>query len=111
MLKNEDFERVLKTTVAAEWSAILHGLSRFTYFENLSEIDKRECCILSKICVFKEDTIIVGGSHGNANYVHLILDGTASVLVQLLTDESDCSYKGNICVKHNKPYMPSSKSR
>lgn len=88
MLKRKDFDRVLKNTVKAEWDQILSALKRFTYFENFTEIEKRECCILSKIKVFPKDSIIVGDSL-NINHVHFILKGRASILVQLLTDSSD----------------------
>lgn len=88
MLKKEDFVRVLKSTVKAEWDAILLALKRFEYFENFSKIDNRECCILSNIRLFTKGSIILGGSYGNANYMHFILKGKASILVQLTVEKN-----------------------
>lgn len=111
MLKASDFNRVLKVTVEAEWKAILRALNRFSYFANFSEIERRECCILSKIREFKEESVMIGGSSGNINYVHFILSGTATIFVQLLTDQTFSSFKGNITTKSKTPFMPSIPSR
>lgn len=105
MLKRHDFDRVLKRTVQAEWNEILEALHHFSYFSSFNEIERRECCILSKIKVFPKDTIIVGGNIGNVNLVHFILKGEASMLVQLLIDQKSNKCAGEIEIDARKPFM------
>lgn len=106
MLTRKDFDLVLKNTVKAEWEQILYALKRFSYFDNFTEIEKRECCILSKIKIFPKDSIIVGCGI-NVNHVHFIVKGQASILVQLLTDKSEKMLKGEINYSTNFPLIPS----
>lgn len=88
MLKRNDFDNILKRTVQNEWARILTSLTRFNYFDDFNAIDKRECCILSKIKEFEKDNIIISSTEGNKNLVHFILEGQASILMQVRSDRS-----------------------
>lgn len=81
-LKKEDFNIVLKATLAKEWNEILDAIVRFEYFENWTEVDRRECCIYSKIKNFKRDALVYDAEYVDP-YVYFILNGQCKVIEEL----------------------------
>ncbi|XP_057656378.1 uncharacterized protein LOC130893936 [Diorhabda carinulata] len=83
MIKKEDFDNVLKETVAKSWEAIKVEIDRFSYFKNWDSVTKRECCIMAKTRNYDTGEIVLGDDIGFNNYAYLITKGTCTIIENL----------------------------
>ncbi|XP_044267126.1 cyclic nucleotide-binding domain-containing protein 2-like [Tribolium madens] len=83
-VKREDFDRVLKDTVASQWAEVQENMSWFTYFQNWSEVDIRESCILAKKKNFEPDQIVLSSTGGQLDCVYFITKGSC-YLIEYMT--------------------------
>lgn len=97
VLRKEDFDSVLRSSVMAEWDEIRRCMSMFTYFNGWDEITLRDCCILSKVKYYGVDDIILGEDVGDKKYVYFVIEGQCQLVeyLDLEVTESACrkSYK------------------
>ncbi|KAI4471221.1 hypothetical protein MML48_1g07608 [Holotrichia oblita] len=87
-LKKADFDIVLKDSVKQQWLEIQKAMSRFEYFDNLSESAVREYCIYSKIKPYLRDQAIIGDGQGIPSSTYFILKGKCRIIEHLLVTTS-----------------------
>ncbi|XP_044749826.1 uncharacterized protein LOC123310424 [Coccinella septempunctata] len=97
VLRKEDFDAVLRSSVMAEWDEIRRCMSMFTYFNAWDEITLRDCCILSKVKYYGVEDIVLGEDIGDKRYVYFIIEGQCHLVeyLDLEVSEIGCrkSYK------------------
>lgn len=79
-IKREDFDRVLKETVTAQWAELLQDMSLFSYFKDWSSFDLRECCIYGKKKNFEAEQIVLSGSGGESECVYFVIKGSCYLI-------------------------------
>ncbi|XP_068904993.1 uncharacterized protein [Tenebrio molitor] len=92
-VKRDDFDRVLKETVANQWAEVQMNMSWFTYFKNWNQVDIRESCILAKKKNYDPDQIILSSSGGQLDCVYFVTKGSC-YLIEHMTIKT--SYKEGI---------------
>lgn len=83
-VKREDFDRVLKDTVASHWAEVQENMSWFSYFNTWSEVDIRESCILAKKKNFEPDQIVLSSTGGQLDCVYFLTKGSC-YLIEYMT--------------------------
>ncbi|KAK9694810.1 Cyclic nucleotide-binding domain [Popillia japonica] len=87
-VKKADFDIVLKASVKQQWLEIQKAMSKFEYFDNLSETAVREYCIYSKIKPYFRDQSIIGDGQGVSSAAYFILKGKCRIIEHLLVSKT-----------------------
>ncbi|KAJ9583945.1 hypothetical protein L9F63_021719, partial [Diploptera punctata] len=82
-LDREHFVAVLKETLMGQWDECKEAMHMFPYFDGLSDVAIRECCILSRLSSFPPNKTIIGYGKGKYDYTHFILSGECQVIEEL----------------------------
>ncbi|XP_031339418.1 uncharacterized protein LOC116167936 [Photinus pyralis] len=69
------------------------AMNRFEYFRKWNQETIAECCSLSKIKRYNENSIILGDGFGLANYVYFVLNGRCKIVEELYVENIKSRYK------------------
>ncbi|RZC37239.1 cNMP binding domain containing protein [Asbolus verrucosus] len=83
-LNREDFDRVLKATVANQWAEIQQNMSWFSYFKDWSETEIRESCILARKKNYQAEQIILSKTGGQQDCVYFVTEGICYLMEYML---------------------------
>ncbi|KAL3265629.1 hypothetical protein HHI36_009834 [Cryptolaemus montrouzieri] len=83
VLRKEDFDAVLRSSVMAEWEEIRRCMSLFTYFDNWDEIALRDCCILSKVRYYGVEDVVLSEDIGDKKFVYFLVEGQCHLVEHL----------------------------
>ncbi|RZB89863.1 cNMP binding domain containing protein [Asbolus verrucosus] len=74
-IRRDDFDRVLKSTVAEQWAKIEENLSWFPYFQNWTAEEIREACILARQTFFEPEQIVLSTAGGHQDCIYFVTKG------------------------------------
>ncbi|RZC42376.1 cNMP binding domain containing protein [Asbolus verrucosus] len=74
-IRRDDFNRVLKDTVASQWAEVQTDMSRFSYFKNWSDGEIMEACILARKKQYHPNQIILSSTGGQQDCVYFVTKG------------------------------------
>lgn len=92
VLYKKDFETILKERLKSEWDLIENALSKFTYFDRWSAIDRREFCIYAKIKKYMFQDLVWKHNEDNTK-VFFIIKGACHVLEPVPFLKSEKKYR------------------
>ena len=91
-VQKEEFKNILEEFLGEQQREITKCLKKFAYFKNWDHRAIVECCILSRIISYGDNTLIMGGNFDDSDNSYFIIEGSCQVLYHMQVQQNNSRY-------------------
>ncbi|KAK9869220.1 hypothetical protein WA026_002970 [Henosepilachna vigintioctopunctata] len=84
VIQKEHFDSIIKDTVMRHYSIITSHMKQLPYFDQYSDEDYLEACLVGKVKEFEHDELVLGDDVGYSQFTYFIVKGNINIIHHLM---------------------------